>query len=383
VNSADRPRALLLPPVGLALAGAVTTLVTTGSSWVGIVLALAQVAAGIGIGLWQSARHARMLAAISAHLASEQAFSAEVAPIWSGHIEASREQMEVAISALTRRFSGIVAKLATAVEAAGMSHATVQDSDNGLGAVFARSQHELGVVIEAQKAATTSMLTMLEKVQGLRRFVTDLQGMAADVAKIAQQSNLLALNAAIEAARFGEQGRGFAVVAKEFRLLSTMSGETGRSIDEKVGVIHAGILDACAVVREQVDQEEQSLVTTQTSVGRVLTEFKEITDTLLQSSTLLKDESTGIKSEIGDALIQLQFQDRVSQIMNHVKDNIERLPGYFQEHQQQYAQSGELLPIDAQMLLTELKNTYAMKDQHVIHQGEKAVQSTETEITFF
>ncbi len=35
------------------------------------------------------------------------------------------------------------------------------------------------------------------------------------------------------------------------------------------------------------------------------------------------------------------------------------------------------------MLLTELKNTYAMKDQHVIHQGEKAVQSTETEITFF
>ena len=383
MNGADRPRALLLPPIALAMAGAVATLVASGSSWAGIALALAQVVAGIGIGLWQSARHARMLAAISAHIASEQTFSAQVAPIWSGHIEASREQMEVAISALTRRFSGIVAKLETAVEAAGMSNTTMQDHDKGLGAVFTRSQHELGVVIAAQKAATASMLTMLEKVQGLRRFVTDLQGMATDVAKIAQQSNLLALNAAIEAARFGEQGRGFAVVAKEFRLLSTLSGETGRNIDEKVGVIHAGILDACAVVREQVDQEDQSLVTAQTSVGRVLTEFKDITDTLLQSSTLLKDESMGIKSEISDALIQLQFQDRVSQIMNHVKDNIERLPGYFLAHQQEYVRSGDLLPLDAQTLLTELKNTYAMKDQHVVHQGEKTVQRTETEITFF
>ena len=383
MNGADRPRALLLPPIALAMAGAVATLVASGSSWAGIALALAQVVAGIGVGLWQSARHARMLAAISAHIASEQAFSAQVAPIWSGHIEASREQMEVAISALTRRFSGIVAKLETAVEAAGMSNATMQDHDKGLGAVFTRSQHELGVVIAAQKAATASMLTMLEKVQGLRRFVTDLQGMATDVAKIAQQSNLLALNAAIEAARFGEQGRGFAVVAKEFRLLSTLSGDTGRSIDEKVGVIHAGILDACAVVREQVDQEDQSLVTAQTSVGRVLTEFKDITDTLLQSSSLLKDESMGIKSEISDALIQLQFQDRVSQIMNHVKENIERLPGYFLEHQQEYDRSGDLLPLDAQTLLTELKNTYAMRDQHVVHQGEKAVQRNETEITFF
>jgi methyl-accepting chemotaxis protein len=132
-----------------------------------------------------------------------------------------------------------------------------------------------------------------------------------------------------------------------------------------------------------VKQGDGSMITAQTCVGRVLAEFKDITDNLLQSSTQLKDESIGIKSEISEALVQLQFQDRISQIMNHVKDNIERLPAYLREHGDEYAQSGKLLPLDAEALLTELKENYAMKDQHVVHAGARVAKAAETEITFF
>jgi methyl-accepting chemotaxis protein len=69
--------------------------------------------------------------------------------------------------------------------------------------------------------------------------------------------------------------------------------------------------------------------------------------------------------------------------MTHVRNNIEQLPDFLQDHAQQYAQSGVLQALDSQTLLTDLKNTYVMADQHVIHEGGKVEQKVDDEITFF
>jgi methyl-accepting chemotaxis protein len=383
VNSLNRPKAPLLYPTALGLAGAVAIFTAGGWNWATAILAGALCVTGIVLGLQLATKQSALLQSFDDYLAGQQQFGEKVVPVWSGHIESSREQMESAVAALSERFCGIVDKLDEAVHASGLATETIENNGSGLVAVFARSEQELGAVVASQRTAMTSMASMLEKVQGLDCFIAELQDMAADVAKIAAQTNLLALNAAIEAARAGEMGRGFAVVAKEFRMLSTQSGETGKRIAEKVGVISAAIIATCSAVRESVKQEDGSMLTAESTIGTVLADFRSITDALQRSSTLLKNESIGIKSEVGEALVQLQFQDRVSQIMNHVKGNIERLPAFLQQHHQQYAQAGALQPLDPQALLAELKKTYVMADQHVIHSGGKAVQNNDTEITFF
>jgi len=250
-------------------------------------------------------------------------------------------------------------------------------------AIFAKSEQDLGALIEVQQSAMKNMDGMLSKVQGLDRFVAELQDMAFDVARIAQQTNLLALNAAIEAARAGELGRGFAVVAKEFRMLSNQSGETGRKIAEKVKIISAAIVDTCTVVRESVVAEDNSLASVHTTVDRVMADFRGVTEAFRRSSNLLQDESSSIQQEINQALVQLQFQDRVSQIMTQVNKNIDRLPEVMQEHLDSYAQTRVLTPMDSQELLAELKKTYVMADQHVIHEGGKLEQKNTTDISFF
>ncbi len=383
MNRTIRSRGLLWYPAGLGLLGALGVFIAGGFTWTSAALALVLAGAGIAMGLWARDMQGAVLQSLDDYVMGQQEFGAQLAPVWSGHITSSCEQMDSAVAALSERFAGIVDKLDVAVQTSGQETEIIDDHDKGLVAVFARSEQELGAVIAAQGAAMTNMLDMLEKVEGLDRFTTDLQNMAADVAKIAQQCNLLSLNAAIEAARTGELGRGFAVVATEFRMLSTKSGETGRRITQTVGVISAAIADTCSVVRETVQDRDGRVRTTQASIGRVLGDFKNITDALERSSTLLKNESVGIKSEINAALVQLQFQDRVGQIMNLVKANIEHLPTFLQQHQRQYAHSGELRSLDPQALLAELQRTYVMADQHVIHTGGKVKPKAATEITFF
>lgn len=373
----------LLYPALLALAGAITVLATAGTGWPGIVGAGGLLLAGAGAAARLAAHRQHARQALESYLATQQRFGESIVPVWSGHIETSREQMETAISALSVDFSRIVSQLGDTVRSAGIATGAAGDGGNGLIAVFERSERELGAVVASQKAAMNSMASMLAKVQGLNQFIDELHQMASEVAKIAAQSNLLALNAAIEAARAGELGRGFAVVAKEFRMLSNQSGDTGRHIAEKVALISGAIIATCRAAEESVREEDGATVESEATINGVLQELRTITGSLQQSSELLKNESVGIQAEVGEALVQLQFQDRVNQILSNVKANIERLPAYLAQHREQCRRSGELQPLDASPLLHAMKNSYVMSDQHAVHRGEKIAQPANGGITFF
>ena len=370
-------------PAALGLVAALLLLWQGQASLLSLALALLMLAGGAGVGWLLAKREAALQAAVDDYLASQFAYSAEVVPVWNGHIESSREQMEVAVNALSERFGGIVDKLDVALRTAAQETDAV-DSSSSLVAVFAKSEQDLTALIAVQETAMKNMAQMLVKVQGLDRFVVELQDMASDVARIAQQTNLLALNAAIEAARAGELGRGFAVVAKEFRMLSNQSGDTGRKIAEKVKVISAAIVETCSVVHDSVQAEGTSLETAHATINRVVSDFKGITESFQRSRDVLHGESLSIQSEVNQALVQMQFQDRVSQILTQVIKNIERLPAVLQTTQQVYAQTRVLEAHDPQEMLAEMKKTYVMADQHVIHAGGKVVQSSsDNEISFF
>jgi methyl-accepting chemotaxis protein len=383
VTGHDHRQALLVYPSALGVGAAAAILISGGITWLPVTLALVLTASGWYLGKKLADRQAAFIKSIEHYLVAQHQFGEQLAPIWSGHIESSREQMGSAMTSLTERFSGIVEKLDVAVRASELETNVIEDSERGIVAVFVRSERELGAVITTQKKAMASMTNILDKVQGLNHFIGELQAMAEDVARIAHQTNLLALNAAIEAARAGELGRGFAVVAKEVRMLSIQSGAAGKRITDTVGVISAAIIDTSSRVKESVKQEDHSLLKAEVMIEQVLAEFKVITDALQRSSALLKEESVGIKLDIGEALVQFQFQDRVSQIMNHVSNNVGQLPEFLDDNYQHFVQSGELKALDASALLDVLKETYVMADQHVIHKGGRVEKKNETEITFF
>ena len=87
---------------------------------------------------------------------------------------------------------------------------------------------------------------------------------------------------------------------------------------------------------------------------------------------------------MGEALVQLQFQDRVSQVMTHVRQNMEMLPEQLERSRLDYERDGVLAPVDARSLLAELEKTYAMAEERETHEGGAAVGAPRNEeITFF
>ncbi|MEE5171200.1 methyl-accepting chemotaxis protein [Pseudomonas alliivorans] len=353
---------------------------------------------GVGAGVW-SARSQREQAvrltadALTQRQSNDAAIGAKASraqlnevllgamPIWAKQVESSRQQTETAIIELTSRFTGISERLQETVQASQQAAGEL-DGQNADGAlkVLAQSDSELSQVIDSLKATQASRDQTLTQVRSLTAYTGELRTMAADVAAIAAQTNLLALNAAIEAARAGEAGRGFAVVADAVRSLSSKSSETGQQMSAKVDIINNAITQLVEAASSGADQDSHSVTESEQSIQHVLQRFQSITGRLAESADLLKQESYGIRDEMTEVLVSLQFQDRVSQILTHVRDNIDSL----HTHLQQSSQSpDEAVAINAREWLARMESTYATDEQRRTHRGESAAQQNSQEITFF
>lgn len=374
-------------PLALAAAGGAGTVVAGWSAWGWYTVAWAVLLLAGGAWCAFGPRAGGHVGAddamVARYLEGRERFGEAVLPVWSRHMENSRSQMEEAVSDLAARFSSIVDKLDHAL------HVSKLDDGNGghsMTEVFAHSETQLGAVVATMKSAMESKQAMLTRIRDLEGFTRELRDMAEGVASIAAQTNLLALNAAIEAARAGPAGAGFAVVAQEVRHLSSRSAETGRNIANRVASISSAILAASQAAEQSSEEEDRTMHSAEDMIGAVLADFRQMTGALVQSSDLLKQESIAIQGEVGQALVQLQFQDRVSQVMSHVRENLELMPVVLRENRSHYEATGELLAPDPAPLLVALQSTYAMAEEHAVHGGSKSAAPKAAEaddITFF
>jgi len=308
----------------------------------------------------------------------------QATPIWVKQIETARSQTEEGITEVAARFAAIVDRLHASAAASQQAAGGGDGAEGGcVVAVLSRSEADLVAVNHSMDVALRERAAMVQDVRELIAYTADLKKMATDVGEIASQTNLLALNAAIEAARAGESGRGFAVVADEVRKLSTLSSVTGNKIYEKVNVINKAITAVIAVAEKFSEEDTRSVAEAEKTIHRVLDNFKEVASGLSESSEMLRRESEGIRVEISDTLVYLQFQDRVSQILAHVRDNLDGLHARLKQYSAERSDGGSPA-IDASAWLNTMALGYTTAEQRSNHRDDKAGATPDaTEITFF
>lgn len=312
---------------------------------------------------------------------------AKLLAVWKNQIASVSSQTAEAITDLASRFSSLTMDLESAVSASRQSAEEASVDDDGrkrsIVDIFNDSETELRGVIDALRDAQQAKQAMLQEIREFSRFTKELAEMSEQVSNNARKINILSINARIEAARAGPHGEGFAVVAEEVRELSSISAATGKQITELVNNFNSSMTSVVKVTERNAAQDEESVSNSETTIRSVMSVFKTVTSSFSESASDLRNTGTRIQNEISDMLVSLQFQDRVSQILENVIKHMTTLHERIGNLGELDDQATEEALLDMEAWFHSIESTYTTDEQRQAHRGLSNGEAAQSQVAFF
>jgi methyl-accepting chemotaxis protein len=320
-----------------------------------------------------------------AYIDTLESLMGKVIPIVSKQINTSKQHTEQEICSLTDTFSKMSKKIGVLLDNQKQNddEAAINQLLEGVEVILKGIVGGFGKLNSAEQGIT-------HVVEVLSKHTIKLESMANEVREVADNINLLSLNAAIEAARAGEYGRGFTVVADEVRELAGSSANTGIKIKKAVEEIDEAMKQALNLAKSTAEIGSETIKNSAGFIDNVLIDIQATLNSFKENSQTLTESSKQIQHEVYHVISALQFQDRVSQMLDHAEHNLEDLNQVLlsNKHITHSERSADL--INNNEILKNMELRYTMPEELVNHQVStseeiktKEQASTSDDLTFF
>jgi len=275
-----------------------------------------------------------------------------VVPAWRSNVQLARAQTQEAIDRLTQRFVGIHQRLGGAVSLA-------EGGKNGdVLQVIQNAAQQLGGIAEALEQVLSTRDALLGKIETLGRHNDEIRQLAQEVEQIAARTGVADL--------FSDQ--------QSWTELAARSAESGRHIVNKTKQVQQQIQTALVSANQLDSDASRMMDDSRIVIDKVIADFRQSALKLSGTVGQLEAESREVDQDVCDILVNLQFQDRISQILDHVQLDMVKLV--------EVVAHAQPLP-ERTVWLANLEKTYTTQEQRQAHVGQQADKSMQSQVDFF
>lgn len=289
----------------------------------------------------------------------------ELLPVWQRHIDSARQHSESSVGAILTSFGSISDRLDQAIrmtqgQGAGLQEGTVDD-------LVRRNDDALQQMLQPMRRAMADREEVYQRLAQMSAAMAELRQTATQIKQFARRTNMVALNASVEASRAGESGAGFAVVAQEVRQLATQSGDAAQRMMSRTSELDEELRELSTRAASHDGSDEGLREQAERSARAVIGGLLQSLGDLNRSSRDLQGAGAAVHEEYERVLMNFQTQDRLSQMLCCVTDDMQRLRDWLQ-------QNGDLSEAQAGEWLARLDASYTMEEQRSEHHGNTTIQ---------
>jgi len=252
----------------------------------------------------------------------------------------------------------------------------------------ADGSHNVNEVIQECRITMTQLLDRLEQsgqlyakaIAQMELVDTRVQRVFETLKQLDQSSfasRIVALNAKIEAVHLGNLGSGFEVVADQISNQAHRSAELTASVAVILTDLTKTMQTATSELRQLADTDREAAAHSRAGAEAALENLQFASSQMQEAVAETRRVSETLYTEISNAVVAMQFQDRVSQRIGHVIDSLEAM----NQALTSFESAEDISPGDRkQQIAQSLASSYTMDSERRAHGSDMAAVAVAEEL---